>query len=52
MIAIDSNLSILGNIIIMFISICGSANVAYHVMTIIKFLYVLTKNFKCNKCNF
>lgn len=28
------------------------ANIAYHIMTIIKFFYVLTEHFKCNKCNF
>lgn len=51
MIAIDSNLSILGNRNIYF-NIWGT-NIAYHIMTIIKFLYVLTDSlFNCNKCNF
>lgn len=43
MIAIDANLSILGNNI--YFNIWGT-NIAYHIMTIIKFLYVLTDSLK------
>lgn len=48
---------------IVFISICGNASISFitinyismtmtYFMTIIKFLYMLTANFKRNKCNF
>lgn len=52
MIVTDPNICTSGNITILFISICGNTNVAYHFMTITKFLYMLIANFKCNKCNF
>lgn len=52
MIVIDINICILGNIIILFILICGNINVVYYFMIIIKFFYMFIVNFKCNKCKF